>query len=64
ARAIKLNCFDNGLIIETGGRHGSVLRFLPALTITEAQVSSVLERFEDAVSTATAHRLHSVSQSA
>nr|WP_268877496.1 aminotransferase class III-fold pyridoxal phosphate-dependent enzyme [Pseudomonas costantinii] len=64
ARAIKLNCFDNGLIIETGGRHGSVLRFLPALTITEAQVGSVLDRLEDAISTATAHRLQVVGQSA
>ncbi|MDP9530648.1 diaminobutyrate--2-oxoglutarate transaminase family protein [Pseudomonas protegens] len=64
AKAIKHNCFDNGLIIETGGRHGSVLRFLPALTISEAQVGSVLDRFEDAISSAAAHRLQVVGQSA
>ncbi|PHN29698.1 MULTISPECIES: diaminobutyrate--2-oxoglutarate transaminase family protein [Pseudomonas] len=64
ARAIKLNCFDNGLIIETGGRHSSVLRFLPALTISAAEVGSVLERFEDAISAATENRLHVVGQSA
>ncbi|MEX5566401.1 diaminobutyrate--2-oxoglutarate transaminase family protein [Pseudomonas syringae] len=29
ARAIKLECFDNGMIIETGGRHSAVVRFLP-----------------------------------
>lgn len=52
ARAIKLNCFENGLIIETGGRHSAVLRFLPALTISEADVGMVLERFEDAVAAA------------
>jgi diaminobutyrate-2-oxoglutarate transaminase len=49
ARAIKLNCFDNGLIMETGGRHGAVLRFLPPLTITEAEVGMVLDRFEQAL---------------
>ncbi|MCV4264231.1 diaminobutyrate--2-oxoglutarate transaminase family protein [Pseudomonas capsici] len=52
ARAIKLNCFENGLIIETGGRHSSVLRFLPALTISEQEVGMVLERFEDSVAAA------------
>lgn len=49
ARAIKLNCFENGLIMETGGRHGAVLRFLPPLTITESEVGMVLDRFEQAV---------------
>ncbi|MGR4972803.1 diaminobutyrate--2-oxoglutarate transaminase family protein [Pseudomonas sp. LARHCG127] len=49
AHAIKLNCFDNGLMMETGGRHGAVLRFLPPLTITETEVGMVLDRFEQAV---------------
>jgi diaminobutyrate-2-oxoglutarate transaminase len=49
AHAIKLNCFDNGLMMETGGRHGAVLRFLPPLTITEAEVGMVLDRFEQAL---------------
>ncbi|WP_419735754.1 diaminobutyrate--2-oxoglutarate transaminase family protein [Pseudomonas sp. COR18] len=49
AREIKLNCFENGLVIETGGRHGAVLRLLPPLNITEADIGQVLERFEQAV---------------
>ncbi|MBF4213536.1 diaminobutyrate--2-oxoglutarate transaminase, partial [Pseudomonas donghuensis] len=58
ARAIKLNCFDNGLMMETGGRHGAVLRFLPPLTITEAEVGMVLDRFEQAVRKAGETRPH------
>ncbi|MDU9029576.1 diaminobutyrate--2-oxoglutarate transaminase family protein [Pseudomonas mediterranea] len=49
AQAIKLKCFDNGLMIETGGRHGAVLRFLPPLTITEGEVDMVLDRFEQSL---------------
>lgn len=58
AQAIKLNCFNNGLIMETGGRHGAVLRFLPPLTITETEVGMVLDRFEQAVSKASETRSH------
>ncbi|RMM49722.1 diaminobutyrate--2-oxoglutarate transaminase family protein [Pseudomonas corrugata] len=49
AHAIKLKCFDNGLMMETGGRHGAVLRFLPPLTITEGEVDMVLDRFEQSL---------------
>ncbi|WP_259699627.1 hypothetical protein [Pseudomonas frederiksbergensis] len=35
--------------METGGRHGAVLRFLPPLTISESEVGMVLDRFEQAV---------------
>ncbi|MBA1228929.1 diaminobutyrate--2-oxoglutarate transaminase family protein [Pseudomonas viridiflava] len=52
ARTIKLNCFENGLMVETGGRHSAVLRFLPALTISEQEVGMVLERFESSVASA------------
>src|SRR5262249_49498922 len=31
ARRIQQECFQRGLIVEVGGRHGSVLRFLPPL---------------------------------
>lgn len=34
AKEIKKQCFANGLILETGGRFGAVLRLLPALTIS------------------------------
>jgi diaminobutyrate-2-oxoglutarate transaminase len=52
ARAIKLACFENGLIIETGGRNGSVLRFLPPLIISEAEVGEALELFERSLASA------------
>ena len=48
ARKIKLECFDKGLIIETGGRDGGVLRFLPPLNINSEQVDSISAIFRDA----------------
>jgi diaminobutyrate-2-oxoglutarate transaminase len=48
AKAIKLNCLDNGLIIEIGGRCNAVLRFLPPLIISEADIGEILNRFEQA----------------
>lgn len=38
ASQVKRECFKAGLIIESGGRHGSVLRFLPPLIITDEQL--------------------------
>jgi diaminobutyrate-2-oxoglutarate transaminase len=51
AASIKLGCLNEGLIIETGGRHGAVLRFLPPLIISSAQVELVLERLDRALAT-------------
>ncbi|MCF7697290.1 diaminobutyrate--2-oxoglutarate transaminase family protein [Mycetohabitans sp. B2] len=51
ARRIKHACLDEGLIIETGGRHGAVLRLLPPLIITEAETDEILARLERALST-------------
>lgn len=48
AKIIKLRCFENGLIIETGGRNSAVLRFLPPLILSEQDINEVLERFEKA----------------
>jgi diaminobutyrate-2-oxoglutarate transaminase len=53
ARRIKQACLRHGLILETGGRHGAVLRFLPPLVITEQEVGVVLLRLERALSEAT-----------
>ncbi|WP_459480615.1 diaminobutyrate--2-oxoglutarate transaminase family protein [Clostridium saccharoperbutylacetonicum] len=36
-------CLEKGLILEAGGRHGSVLRLLPPLTIEEADIKHVLD---------------------
>ncbi|MDZ5603142.1 diaminobutyrate--2-oxoglutarate transaminase family protein [Pseudomonas sp. RP23018S] len=49
ARAVKRACLDEGLIIESGGRHGAVLRFLPPLTISEHEIDAILERLARAL---------------
>nr|WP_263405646.1 aminotransferase class III-fold pyridoxal phosphate-dependent enzyme [Chitinimonas arctica] len=49
AKAIKRAAFENGLLVETGGRHGAVLRFLPPLIITPSDIGAILDRFETAV---------------
>lgn len=51
-RLIQKECFDRGLILESGGRHGSVLRFLPPLIITSEQVDQISEIFAEAVQAA------------
>ena len=49
AKKIYNECFKRGLIIETGGRQSSVLRFLPPLTITEQQVIHICKIFKEAI---------------
>ncbi|BBP88392.1 hypothetical protein BsIDN1_20100 [Bacillus safensis] len=49
ASLIQKNCFDKGLIVETGGRFGSVIRFLPPLIMTEEQLEQVIAIFKEAV---------------
>lgn len=43
ARRIQQECFRRGLILEAGGRHGSVLRFLPPLIVTAAEVDAICD---------------------
>ncbi len=43
ARNIQAECLRRGLILEVGGRHGSVLRLLPPLILTAAQAAQILE---------------------
>lgn len=47
AKKIKKLCFENGLIIETGGRSDAVLRFLPALNITNDKINQALAIFNN-----------------
>ncbi|MCK1994683.1 aspartate aminotransferase family protein [Peribacillus muralis] len=54
ASAIQQECFQRGLILEVGGRHGSVVRFLPPLIVTEAQLWEATAIFEQAVRAAIA----------
>ncbi|AKJ29408.1 2,4-diaminobutyrate 4-aminotransferase [Caldimonas brevitalea] len=49
AKAIKQAAFENGLLIETGGRHGAVLRFLPPLILTRRDVGAIVDRLDAAV---------------
>ena len=42
-------CFERGVIIETAGANGQVLKFLPALTIEEELISEGLEISDAAI---------------
>jgi len=49
ASAVRAECLARGLIVELGGRHDTVVRLLPPLTITDAQATSVLDRLGEAL---------------
>jgi diaminobutyrate-2-oxoglutarate transaminase len=49
AAAVQRECLQRGLIVELGGRHSSVVRLLPPLTITDEQAAAVLDRLSDAM---------------
>ncbi|HMA48119.1 MAG TPA: diaminobutyrate--2-oxoglutarate transaminase [Magnetospirillaceae bacterium] len=48
ARAVRAECLRRGLILELGGRHGAVVRFLPPLTVTAEQIDSICAIFREA----------------
>jgi diaminobutyrate-2-oxoglutarate transaminase len=52
AAAVQRECLRRGLIVELGGRHASVVRLLPPLTITDEQTAAVLDRLADALEAA------------
>lgn len=52
ASAVQRHCLKRGLIVEVGGRHSSVIRFLPPLIITAAQIDQVADIFAASVSAA------------
>ncbi|MBD8495211.1 aspartate aminotransferase family protein [Pseudomonas syringae] len=54
AGRIQHQCLKRGLILELGGRHSSVVRFLPPLIITSEQVDEVARIFARAVQAAVA----------
>ncbi|QGZ38143.1 diaminobutyrate--2-oxoglutarate transaminase [Pseudoduganella flava] len=49
ATAIQRKCFQKGLIVELGGRHGAVVRFLPPLIVSAADVDAIADIFAAAV---------------
>lgn len=52
ARRIQEECLRRGLILELGGRQGSVVRFLPPLIATAADIDRIGAIFADAVGAA------------
>lgn len=54
AKQIQAECLQRGLIIELGGRFGTVVRFLPPLTITAEQIDTISEIFAVSVAAAEA----------
>ena len=49
AAKVQKLCFENGLIVEKGGRNGSVMRCLCALNITDEDLNKAYSIFEAAV---------------
>ncbi|SFP93654.1 diaminobutyrate--2-oxoglutarate transaminase [Hydrogenimonas thermophila] len=49
ASEISAKCFNNGLIVETAGSEGQVIKFLPPLIIDEKTLKNGLEIFEKSV---------------
>ncbi|MGH8550696.1 MAG: diaminobutyrate--2-oxoglutarate transaminase [Methylococcales bacterium] len=49
ARRIQKECLERGLILELGGRKGSVVRFLPPLIVTTDDIDRIVAIFYDAV---------------
>lgn len=49
ASRIQRECLERGLILEVGGRHSAVMRFLPPLIVTEQQIDEIARIFSEAV---------------
>ncbi len=52
AAAIQTACFNNKLLLEKGGRNGTVIRLLCPLIITQEECVEVIARFKKAVAEA------------
>jgi len=49
AKRIKMAVFEKGLLIETGGRHDSVLRLLPPLVLSASEAGAAIDRLDSAL---------------
>ncbi|MFF7108797.1 diaminobutyrate--2-oxoglutarate transaminase [Pseudomonas sichuanensis] len=49
AKVVQQQCLHEGIILELGGRHGAVVRFLPPLTIGADEVDVLIEKFQRAL---------------
>jgi diaminobutyrate-2-oxoglutarate transaminase len=52
ARRIQQEALHRGLILELGGRLGSVVRFLPPLIVTPTQIDDIATIFSEAINAA------------
>ena len=52
AAAIQAACFDNKLLLEKGGRNGTVIRLLCPLIIKQEECVEVIARFKKAIAEA------------
>jgi diaminobutyrate-2-oxoglutarate transaminase len=52
AQAVRSGALSRGVLVELGGRHGTVLRLLPPLTITELEAEQVVSVLIDAIAEA------------
>ena len=52
ARSISATAFERGLIVETSGRDGSVIKFLPPLNIDVSELDRALAIFQESVAVA------------
>ncbi|MGE9550230.1 diaminobutyrate--2-oxoglutarate transaminase [Erwinia amylovora] len=46
---LQKKCFEAGVILERGGRNGTVLRLLPSLLITNEELGIFMDKFEQAL---------------
>ena len=49
AALVQKKCFENKLVMEKGGRHGSVMRCLCALNVSDDELNTMLEIYEKVV---------------
>jgi len=49
AALVQKKCFENKLIMEKGGRHGSVMRCLCALNVSDAELDTMIDIFSKVV---------------
>jgi diaminobutyrate-2-oxoglutarate transaminase len=52
AHAVRAAALSRGVLVELGGRHGSVLRLLPPLTVTDLEAEQVVSALIDSIAEA------------
>lgn len=50
AVSVKRRCLENGLIVETGGRNGAVVRLLPPLVISMKEIDELIAKLDLSIS--------------